>query len=68
MSDGNGGSPFGIFTAVGLMTLCCVGLVLLAGGGGAAIGGFFGDNLWLIVGGVTIFALGLFLVNRRGTK
>ncbi len=68
MSDGNGGSPFGMLTALGLMTLCCAAPVLLIGGGGAAISGFLGDNFWLIVGGVTIFALGLFLVNRRGTE
>ena len=68
MSDGNGGSPFGMLTALGLMTLCCAGPVLLAGGGGAAIGGFFGDNIWLIIGGAAVFALGIFFLKGRGTE
>ena len=39
MSDGNGGSPFGMFTALGVMTLCCAGAVLFIGplAGGAVM-------------------------------
>lgn len=68
MSGGNKGSPFGIFTALGLMTLCCAAPVLLIGGGGAAISGFFGDNLWLILGGVAVFVLGIFFLKGRSTE
>ncbi len=67
MSDGNGRSPIGMLGALGLMTLCCAGAVLLIGGGGAAISGFFGDNLWLILGGVAVFALGIFFLKGRST-
>ena len=65
MNDGNGGSPSGMLTGLGLMVLCCAGAVLLIGGGGAAISGFFGDNLWLILGGVAVFALGIFFFKGR---
>ncbi len=68
MSDGNGGSPFGMLTALGVMTLCCAGAVLFIGGGGAAISGFFGDNLWLIVGGVAVLALGILLLKGRSAE
>ena len=68
MNDGNGKSPFGMLTGLGLMALCCAVPILLIGGGGAAISGFFGDNLWLIFGGVAVFALGIFLLKGRSAE
>ena len=64
--NGDGPPPGGMIIGALLMVGCCVGLPLLAGGGAAAMGGYFGDNLWLILGGVAIAVVGLFLMKGQG--
>ena len=68
MGNDGKGAPFVMLAAVGLMGMCCVGPLLLAGGGGAVISGFFGDNLWAIIGGLAVLVLGLLLMKGRGTE
>ncbi len=66
--DGKGPSPPGKFVGILLMAACCAGPLLLVGGGGAAIGGFLGDNLWPIIGGMAVLAIGIILLKGRGTE
>ncbi len=65
--DGNGPSPRG-FVGVLLMGACCAAPLLLVGGGGAAFAGFLGDNLWNVIGGLAVLAMGVFLLKGRRTE
>ncbi len=66
--NGDGPPPGGTFLGVLLMGACCAVPLLLVGGGAAAIGGFLGDNLWAILGGVAILAVGLFVLKGQNTE
>ena len=66
MSDGGKKMPTGMLALMGLCGICCAAPLLLAGGGGAAIAGYFGGNLWLVLGGAAVIAVGvLFLKNQQ---
>ncbi len=66
MSNGENKSPFGGLAVVGLCGLCCAVPLLLVGGGGAAIAGYLGGNLGVILVGVAVLGGGIFLLaNRR---
>ncbi len=65
--DGKGPSPRA-FVGVLLMGACCAAPLLLVGGGGAAIAGFLGDNLWTVIGGAAVLAVGVFLLKGRGAE
>ena len=66
MNNDDKKSPKGMLALVGLCGVCCAAPFLLAGGGGAAIAGYFGGNLWAVLGGVAVIAVGvLFLKNQQ---
>ena len=65
MNNGDKNSPMGMLAVVGLCGICCATPLLLAGGGGAAIAGYFGGNLWAILGGVAVIAIGVFFLKNQ---
>ena len=66
MSNGDKKSPVGTLAVLGLCGVACAAPLLLAGGGGAAIAGYLGGNLWTVLAGVGIVALGTFFMMNRG--
>ena len=67
-NDGDGPPPGGLGLGILLMGACCAAPLLLVGGGAAAIGGFLGDNLWAILGGVAVLAVGIFVLKGQNTE
>ncbi len=65
MNNGDKKSPVGMLAVVGLCGLCCAAPLLLAGGGGAAIAGYLGGNLGVILVGVAVLGGGIFLLASR---
>jgi hypothetical protein len=65
MNNGGKKSPTKSLALVGLCGLCCAAPLLLAGGGGAALAGYFGGNLWAILGGVAVIAVGVFFLKNQ---
>ena len=64
MNNGGQKPPLGMLALVGLCGICCAAPLLLAGEGGAAMAGYFGGNLWAVLGGAAVIAVGGILFEK----